>query len=139
MRLTNRSRSLQTSTLNEIAEFVTSYCQYQHLAHICVFDRAERKIFGKGRAHFPSLVEVYVSQGLSYPTVSDVVPGIHPAIVRSWEEEFVLVLAHELRHLDQFHNGSFLASERALAEIDAETVARSVLRAYRRQKSYKEA
>jgi hypothetical protein len=44
----------------------------------------------------------------------------------SWQDEFVMVLAHELRHIDQFALGAFPVGQELEAEVDAETYAASV-------------
>ena len=52
------------------------------------------------------------------------------AVIRTWDEEFVLVLAHELRHIYQFVYGS-----PRHYEVDAERHAMSVLNFYRNRNS----
>jgi hypothetical protein len=50
--------------------------------------------------------------------------------VQSWEEEFILVFAHEMRHVHQFLFGS-----PRHYEVDAERCALAVLNHYRNQKA----
>lgn len=54
--------------------------------------------------------------------------------VNSWEEEIFLVLAHELRHADQFVGRKFLVGEEEEAEVDAEVFAAQQLNAWRKYK-----
>lgn len=53
------------------------------------------------------------------------------AFVETWQEEFVLVLVHELAHADQFARGFDINNNRLAAEIEAETEARESLAAFR--------
>lgn len=53
--------------------------------------------------------------------------------VRSWEEEVVLVAAHELRHAEQILAHTYSTAEELAAETDAELFAGMVLDAYRRK------
>lgn len=85
----------------------------------------------------PSLIVLQVSRNRSYP-VKDTYcdekdkPYAEEVTIHSWDEEFVLILAHELRHIDQFFciNGNGL-SERQMEE-DAEKFAIKVLSSYRK-------
>lgn len=53
-------------------------------------------------------------------------------VLRSWEEEFVLVLSHELRHVDCYWNNSNMYDVEE-AERDAEATAVRVLEEFRRK------
>ena len=65
----------------------------------------------------------------SVPEVDAAVGGTE---IGSWEEEVLLTLLHEARHIHQFEHGTFPASDSLGAEIDAERFAKRGLRKWRR-------
>lgn len=140
MTLLNRSANLTAKDLEPLVEFASRGCRNRDLVKVMVLDAKLGKSFGYGRAHMvsplttttdkPSLVQVWVTPGGRART-SRAVPAMGPVTVANWEEEFLLVLAHELRHIDQFWEERFTEDQVAASERDAEGHARGVLRRYR--------
>jgi hypothetical protein len=48
----------------------------------------------------------------------------------TWQDEVVMILAHELRHVTQFVLGAFSRDQELEAEVDAETFGATVLEAW---------
>lgn len=65
----------------------------------------------------------------SVPEVDAAVGGTE---IESWEEEVLLTLLHEARHVHQFEYAMFPAEESVAAEIDAESFAKRGLAKWRR-------
>ena len=143
MRLQNLSPVHRTADLLPLIDFVTTFYKYPYLAKLVVSQRPST-IFGTGRAYAtnpnltetdmgsPSLVQVNLASG-SYPKKSMLILELGVVTVNSWEEEFVLILAHELRHIDQIYTGSHAADEVDAAEYDAESCAIALLSVFRNQ------
>lgn len=68
----------------------------------------------------PSLVRVSLA-GHTYPYVTQTVPEVPGQRLADWREEFVLILAHELAHIDQFWTGrsATVHEDEVLAEREA--------------------
>jgi hypothetical protein len=118
--------------LKPLVKYVTDHCYHHKLAVIHVRSGLQRA-FSQGHArkyHYngtPSLVTIRLSKALPYPYSSMYRKRAGPAIVHCWQEEFIFVLAHEMRHIDQFW--SILGHHRHI-EVDAERFAIQVLRSY---------
>jgi hypothetical protein len=89
------------------------------------------------RFHKPGVVEIFVwvensGSRTSYPFESNYVEGI-THVVRNWEEEFVMVLSHELRHVAHFTTMYGQLDSNA-QEVDAEKCAQRVLALFRKTK-----
>lgn len=147
MHLTNDSNLRRTRDLNPLIDFVAKYSKYAYLAKLVVVATTRTDNEGRptcaGQAHrqnprlteadvsAPSLVEVGLNPESAYPRtqrLSRLTPELRFA---NWREEFVAVLAHELRHIDQFWTGSHTRGQELEAEVDAETFAAAVLNAFR--------
>jgi hypothetical protein len=145
--LTNSSNLRRTRDLNPLIDFVAKYSKFAYLAKLVVTTTTRTDTEGRptcaGQAHrqnprltetdvsAPSLVEVGLNADASYPRtqrLSRLMPELRFA---NWREEFVAVLAHELRHIDQFWTGSHTQGQELEAEVDAETFAAAVLNAFR--------
>ncbi|MGH9425427.1 MAG: hypothetical protein ACRD2L_03860 [Terriglobia bacterium] len=138
MKICNSSKR-KTKDLRALAEFIAARCQQGFMADL-VFSQTKDGARSEGHAWkdrkeapehregiAPSLVEVTVPDAnTSYPAyVARVLD--HPAIeVSSWQEEVVLVMAHEFRHIDQFWTVPF--TDRTASEHDAENFALKTLR-----------
>jgi hypothetical protein len=83
----------------------------------------------------PSSVLLRLSKGMKYPTASVYRKSVGQVTFDNWQEEFLFVLAHELRHIDQFW--SFEPPRHY--EVDAEKFALEVLAEYREKIRYKRA
>ncbi len=85
-----------------------------------------------------AVVDLELSRGLSYPLVMPAhMVSIGDVAVHSFEEEVLLVLAHELRHVLQLRDGFprwFLKGEEYFMEEDAERHAVGVVEGWRRRK-----
>lgn len=77
----------------------------------------------------PCLIQLFLSSGGPYPQDMTIPQSPHQIWVDNWEEEIVLVTAHELRHLDQFLNAVILkdVNDENEREGDAERHAYKVL------------
>lgn len=76
-------------------------------------------------------IKLWVSAKMRYPHTTSHVPAVPAVQLNSWQEEFILVAAHELRHAYQMGSGVFQALGPAYAEVDAERYAERVLERYR--------
>jgi len=85
-----------------------------------------------------TIVFIGVSRGdKPYPYLDrHAVPEVDAAVggteIESWEEEVLLTLLHEARHVHQFAQQTFPAKESIPAEIDAESFAKRGLTKWRR-------
>jgi len=130
MRIENRSRTCPRATLEHILAFLSKHCKYTDSATILVSDGTGK---GRGRAYMcsplgpGSLVQIWAVPG-AY--TSHTIPSLGPVQVANLEEQLVLILAHELRHLEQFHAGLYVEGQEVEAEVDAEVFARRLLDKY---------
>lgn len=136
MRLINES-SRSTSHLQTLIEFVSAYVPEADqvilgLSDHCEVGKMTQGLTARESPGRPILVTMGLSHNLPYPHTTRHVPALPAVRVTSWEEEFVLVLAHELRHAAQIAHRSYLKSEWYDAEVDAERFAYSVLDAFQR-------
>lgn len=76
-------------------------------------------------------ITLRISRDMAYPHQTQYVRELPPMMVRSFEEELVLVLAHELRHAIQFSLGLQTKLSAKEMEIDAEAAGYSMVEAYR--------
>lgn len=121
--------------LEQLSDFVSARCKFPHLAYIRVLP-GEAGHVGSGYAfqwnpdfdnvHTPSSVYIYLSRN-TYPAKTIHRKAVGEIVLRSWEEEYVFTLAHELRHIDQFWG--FEAP--SFPEVDAETFAKETLEVFR--------
>lgn len=143
MRIENRSAFHPTAKLLPVIDFVLEYTGYSSLATLRLTDMKNAAGFSGGYAckhrqdgHdltlvAPSIVDIQLSRACRYPKTTVHVPELGEVQVRSFEEEFLLVLAHELRHVDQFWGRRF--TDEAAAELDAERFAIKILKAWRKR------
>jgi hypothetical protein len=83
-----------------------------------------------GLASSDDKVYVTMNPAATYPRTQRLNLRTPEVRFESWQDEFVMVLAHELRHIDQFALDAF-RGQAFEAEIDAETFAADVLAAFR--------
>lgn len=130
--LSNRSHR-STPDVAYLVAFVESYARHPELVDLYL--SSGDSIAGQADAAFR--VKIRLSKGPLFPRTSMAVPEIGSVTLYDWREEFVLVLAHELRHVDQFFDVQNRDGDVNLdpytwaAEIDAENHAVEVLHAYR--------
>ena len=79
----------------------------------------------------PSLVEVWLGSKYSYPRYDQHVPELRRIVLFSWEEEVLLVIAHEFRHIHQMHIPVKAVVDDHTAEVDAERFAIETLQEWR--------
>jgi len=140
MRFTNLS-TIPSKDLKTLVRFVLPYMEFGTGVNINVFSGTLRDCEGNptcsGKAFWSdrkcgARVEVGINPNATYPRTQRLAPGTPLLAFNSWEEEFVAVLAHELRHVDQFRSGLFHLGEEAEAEVDAERAAARVLAEYKK-------
>lgn len=141
MRVENQSAHHPTRQLLKVIDFVSEHCQYGDLATLQLLDLKSPKQFTGGYTYkhrpdvcelsliAPSLIVLQLSHGAAYPATSIHVEEVGPVTVQSFDEEFLLVLGHEGRHVDQM-NGAPVTDEHE-AELDAETFAVQLLAKWR--------
>jgi hypothetical protein len=134
MRLENRSTRHETPKLLPLVEFAVRQAKYASLATLRLVDaRKPDQIIGGYSWKFdpqvgdltlvaPSLVKMTLSAAERYPRLQRARSGGWcRSSSQTWEEEFLLVLAHELRHVDQFWGERITDAHKA--EVDAERFA----------------
>lgn len=93
-----------------------------------------------GAAIFPVRIRIALTAPGSrpYPTRESYVPELEPLQINSWEEELLLVLAHEMRHGEQFLTqlGPSLKWDAHAMEVDAESFAYVALGCWRNHQKY---
>lgn len=137
MKVLNSSR-IPTAQLRPLIEFALSQGDRSSRLARFVFTDAPPGETCSGRAHwnegddaaYPSLVELRLSSPdpRFYPRFDQHVPELEPTRLESWDEEALLVISHELRHVAQFWTENMDAHE---MEIDAEAFAIQTLHDWR--------
>lgn len=133
MKVTNLSSFHSTSALMPVLDFMCKRAPTS--AEIMLKDQAWGLFSGGYATKEPApAATIWMSRALIYPCVSQHVPEVAPVTVHSFEEELVLVLAHEIRHLSQFNDipRHFTTADAHAAEIDAEWFASKTLKAWKR-------
>lgn len=136
----NNSR-LQMSELRPLLEFaIGEVGQAAQNTRVTIVDHDMKwsaglaEMYGEGEdALFPSHVLICLGTMLPerFPHVEQYLPETPAIEVRSWEEEFLLVVAHELKHVDQFWSDFDCADAHGM-EVDAEGFAIQTLVRWRR-------
>lgn len=84
----------------------------------------------------PALVSIKLGKrDRLYPHYQHFLPETPRVRLGSWEEETLLLIAHELRHIVQFWNIGLCSLSSHESEVDAENFAVMVLRQWRHLKS----
>ncbi len=147
MRVIVRTRHYTANQLRPLVAFVAKHFTHREKAVVIVQDQQcgmtcgglayprHRKAAELGGANVVNLVKVFLPRALEYPHGSRVVPQLPPINLDSWEEDFIVTLAHELRHVDQFNNGTYDSGNPGPSELDAEAFGQSVLRLYREEQA----
>ncbi len=145
MRFINESFK-RTQALRKLVKFVADLSPMSEMAGLVVKD-TEGDSTGHGIAWptapervgpAPSLVVVWVPTPQShYPYRLDTPAEVGPIVCANWQEEFVFILAHEVRHVRSFWDQSLWPvgmSQEELsvwAETDADLFAAKILRLFR--------
>lgn len=138
MVIDNRSDPDKNGSVQPLVDFCLPHYKYAHNAAIFIFDEPEPGYVTHGAANKfnlgtaliygrPSTVEITVSRGLWYPVLSTHRKSVGEVRFENWKEEVLFVLAHELRHIDQFWS----IKPPRYYEVDAEKHAVHVLSEYR--------
>jgi hypothetical protein len=145
MRINNVS-SHPTKVFYPIVDFITQYDKYSALATLHIMDTDE--VFSHGVCHridpkmdeilfaAPSLIELRVRKDCIYPVTS--LHAMGPVTVWTWEEEVLLVLAHEMAHLNQYYGypASYSTDQNEEAEEKAEEYAIVLMNLWRELKDF---
>lgn len=153
MHLINRSCRYLPFQLVPLIDVVRRHAKFADLVNLVVADRWDNEVTGgysikrptkrdldklglKGivipTKAAPSLIKLDVSFRGKYPRRSTHVEEVGEVTFNSWQEEFLFVLAHEVKHIDQFWTQPM---EEHAAEVDAERFAVNVLASYRNDRA----
>lgn len=131
MSIRNES-GVPTAAIEKALRFCSRYSRFSVLTNLLCLRSSTGHVGGKAykkdprgaAADRPSLVALWLpTPDQQYPKTLHHVAEVGPIQVWSWEEEVTVVLAHELRHIDQFWDKElfFSTAEEHEAEVDAET------------------
>lgn len=143
MKFENYTKSADVKKVKKIANFIGKYCKYNILATIRLLDAPEENKGIGGIAYqqcpddsydisAPSLIKIWITGNGKYPRQDSYVPEV-VLTFHDFEEELLCVLAHEMRHIDQFWT-SLRRVYGQEAEVDAEKFAARILELWRAQK-----
>lgn len=136
----NESRSFKTSELRPLIDFVAARCQTPYMAHLVVQEHGKSLTEGYSWKNSPGIedptapsrVRVTLSTVGSFPKRSTYVASVGSIEVRNWQEDFLFVFAHEMRHVSQYWTTDEVPED---YEADAEHFALKVLNEYRAEKN----
>lgn len=124
--LTNLSHRSDTE-LWPLVRFVLLHFESNHCVDVHVTDQPLlAETTGLATIVGPKTLVTLKLASRKYPYRSRYVKELPSITVGSWQEEFVLVLAHELAHADQFYHDIYSEAEEHLSEVDAESQAYAV-------------
>jgi hypothetical protein len=146
VRIANLSRVHTNTGLAPIVHFAAQFYKHSHLAVVVVNDTDSPVDHSKGEtikeANWdnpePSCIKLWLNSSQRYPLQqSNYVPEVPVPAMRTWHEETLFTLAHEMQHIDDLWDG-WLADKdtkdlRYLMEVRAEKKACEVLEAWRKQ------
>lgn len=143
MRFENYTQTMSIQKVKEFAKFIGKHCKYNTLTTVRLLDAPPDKCSVGGLAYqrcpddsydvsAPSLIKIWVTNHNNYPRKDMYVPEV-VVTFHDFEEELLYVLAHEMRHIDQFWT-SLRRVYGHEAEVDAERFALRVLNLWREQK-----
>jgi hypothetical protein len=134
MRVTNRSSFHPIRKLQAVLDFLRESAPT--LADVTLRDQAWGRFSGgyATKLPFPSIT-IWLSRSLAYPCITCHVPEVGAISVSDFEEEVVLVLAHELRHVLHFTGKPrrYTTANAGAAEVDAERFAAKMLKGWRKR------
>lgn len=146
--LNYRATLMTAAEFTPLLHFALSKCQHvDNLRTINVYDAIVADWAASGQALSTS-IDIWVPEpGLEYPFMSNYLPKLMPPFrVLSREEDVLLVVAHELRHVEQFklephkvRASPSSASAFNETELDAETFGQAVCLQWRLMNREKEA
>jgi hypothetical protein len=142
VRIDNQT-DLPRSDLERMVAFVQGLLPKTAAARFAFLPREEGGTKTTGQAEddepqpFPCLVTVWVTApGVRlFPAREQYVPFLPPVLLRSHEEEVMLVLAHEMRHVHQFmSHAEYVNHQHIQLEEDAEEFAYQALFLWRQRR-----
>lgn len=146
MKVWNQS-SWSTRDLRPLIKFVEKYSPYAFLARLRLFDGPPDIGITGGYAEkvdtsddavsgYFSAVTLWLRPDPEFPVKERFVAGKGSVILHDFVEEFIFVLAHELRHVSVFYDESLQGKLKTVdaEEADAEKWALKVLNDYRQSK-----
>lgn len=134
------TNAISLKEAKRLVSFIGKYCKYNALATIRFLEHDKPTCGGLAYqlspdesfdASAPSLVKIWIGNGKTYPRRDSYVPEITVTFYNV-EEEILYVLAHEMRHIDQFWSTIRFVGGHP-AELDAERFAVKVLDLWRRE------
>lgn len=149
MKIENSSQ-VPTATLRPLLAFALKRTPLSNMARLEILPGAWGKTTGgyafmyhpeKPDPIAPSLVRLWVSAGgrCFIPHLQQHVPELAPFPVYTWEEELLLVIAHELAHIRDFWTRPDKLDDAHWLEVSAETFAIDTVKAWREAKATKRA
>lgn len=129
MRIENKSAYYPTARLQPLVDFASRWFKTNQVVVLQLTDGAEPSKVCGGYA-YRDRVKMTLSRH-AYPCTSEHVAEVGPVELRSFEEEFLLVLLHEVAHVNQFSEGRLYYDSND-AEVEAEMFAVKMLARYRR-------
>ena len=125
MVLTNKS-SYPDAEIRALAQKVVPYFKHQKLASVLVLDEERWGGIGHGLCQW-NTVTVWLPRYTTYPFRDMYRKRAGDRVMQCWQDLFVCILAHELRHVDQNH----MDKRPHHYEVDAEKYAFKVFERYR--------
>jgi hypothetical protein len=124
--------------IKPLIEYAKPFFHYSNLASVYIYTAERPAELTSGFADkfhlgttlsdgVPSSVLLRLSRGMEYPTSSIYRKSVGEIVFEDWKEEFLFVLAHEMRHVDQYWSDQMPRHP----EVDAERYAQYVLDCYR--------
>lgn len=140
MKLVSRSKRRKKSELQEIAAFVMARTPLRSNVVITFRDSTEDEggYFTYGRATMDrthgkvsTSIDIRLSRDICYPAIiPEHVQEVGDVNAATWQEELVLVLGHEAKHLFYWENGFFLRGQEHACEVSAERHGVAVLNSW---------
>lgn len=139
MKLINETSTRCMRELAELINFCRKFSKFHNKARIVVKEVSCIAKHGETwkewpKAEFPdhpTCIHIYLYKNEEYPRRFKYLECLPEVRTSTWQEHFILTVAHELRHVQQMNDGSFdqLLLENRL-EIDAEMHGIRVLTAF---------
>ncbi len=139
-----------TKKFRSIVDFVCKHVDFSYMASMQILKSRKPLLAGmaykkdprRGCRSTESLVRIWLpDQNIPqlYPKISQYVQEVPAIRLNSWEEEWLVVISHEMAHVQDFWNETFQDTEQGRydAEVAAESFAVKLLGLYRAQQTKK--
>lgn len=129
MILDNRS-SRPDEEIRELCRFVVQFFKHHKDCTVTVYDEEGYDAGQVGHGVYygwTNKAEVYIPRFTSYPIAAQHRKRTGGTVYRCWQDVFVAILAHELRHCDQRWSTDKSWAHHPHYEVDAEFFAQKVL------------